>query len=327
MIVHKSLFIVGRLGARRRSSPTTRLGACSCTCPARGAQALRCYKPPHGGKTTRGRAFVVGIGHPRRELSPGRRYRACRGATYEVVARYTSTCSKGEESEAFFTSHPRTSRQIYDAEKCAVDLGIRQVNLRNLVGERVGKCNLRPARKWGLIQAGVYTYFRIDSRAHARARTMSSLGERRRMDLKSRRVECRNWFYIHLDRAHRQTRAREWKNCLGKQKLRAIESVTVSNFNFAGRPAGPYKPRSRVFGCSIARWNQPAGRISMLSPELRRAALNPDRAAKVGWKYRGSVTNAASNRPATRINVLARFKINHGQAKVSVGGTFANGTS
>ena len=95
MITHKSLFNVGRLGAHRRSSPTTWLGACSCTCRTRGAQALRCYKPPHGGKTTRGRAFVVGIGHPRRELSPGRRYRARRGAIYKVVARFASRRARG----------------------------------------------------------------------------------------------------------------------------------------------------------------------------------------------------------------------------------------
>lgn len=135
MIAHKSLF--SARDGRRRSSPTTRLGACSCTCRARGAQALRCYKPPHGGKTTRGRAFVVGIGHPRRELSPGRRYRARRGATYEVVALVTV-----REEGRFFTwsARPRGPQRIRGAEKrdraaekCAVDFGTRDVNLRNFV--------------------------------------------------------------------------------------------------------------------------------------------------------------------------------------------------
>jgi len=127
MITHKSLFNVGRLGAHRRPSPTTRLGACSCTCRTRGAQALRCYKPPHGGKTTRGRAFVVGIGHPRRELSPGRRYRARRGAIYKV-ARFVNRRARGGKKKG---RHLLVSNEGYAVckkrgratEKCAVNFG------------------------------------------------------------------------------------------------------------------------------------------------------------------------------------------------------------
>lgn len=83
------------LAPRRSSAIVVDSAACSCTCQARDAQALRCYEPPYGGKTSRGRAFVVRIGHPRRELSPGRRSRACRGATYKVVARVSEETREG----------------------------------------------------------------------------------------------------------------------------------------------------------------------------------------------------------------------------------------
>lgn len=103
----------------RRSSSTTRLGACTCTCRTRGAQALRCYEPPHGGKTARGRAFVVGIGHPRRELSPGRWSRARRGAIYEVVTR-----SRASTSEVVLPLREHT----------------RAKTTRDATGERLNRC-------------------------------------------------------------------------------------------------------------------------------------------------------------------------------------------
>lgn len=90
-ISHSSID-VQRVATPRRLSSTKVGGACTRTCRARGAQALRCDEPPHGGKTARGRAFVVGIGHPRRELSPERRFRAhrhfrsCRARTLTLDA-------------------------------------------------------------------------------------------------------------------------------------------------------------------------------------------------------------------------------------------------
>lgn len=150
-----------------------------------------------------------------------------------------------------------------------------------------------------LIQAGVYTYFRIDLRAHARARTMSSRGRWSARSNWSRAASSADVDFIYSDCAHGRARAREWKNCLEKQKLRATESVSLPLILISPAVRPVYKPRSRVFDCSIARWNQPAGRISMLSPELRRAALNPDRAAKVGWKYRDSAVSIAQHRELT----------------------------
>lgn len=170
MIVHKSLFGAGRLGARRRSAPTARLGACSYTCRARGAQALRCYKPPHGGKTTRGRAFVVGIGHPRRELSPGRWYRACRGAIYEVVARCTPTlCSRRRKVDAFLI--PRKFRQTYDARKRVarlknVQLIFAKLILRNFVSDRA-EVQFATSEEMGIYPSWCWRVF-SDGRAHTR---------------------------------------------------------------------------------------------------------------------------------------------------------------
>lgn len=335
MVVHKSLFGAGRLGARRRSAPTTRLGACSYTCRARGAQALRCYKPPHGGKTTRGRAFVVGIGHPRRELSPGRWYRAWSRRDLRSCRAFYA--DEAEERDAFLVprglSPSRIPTDIRRAEtsgaieKCAVDLGIPGSWFCGTSVSDRAEVQFATSEEMGIYPswcARVLSDWLI--RAHGRVRERCLLledgGAARN---RSPGASGADVDFI-LSRLHPQAWAGEWENCLGKQKLRATESVAVSNFNFH-RPPG--RSINRVFDCSIARWNQPTGRISMLSPELRRAALNPDRAAKVGWKYRGSATNAASNRPATRINVPARFKVNHGHAKISttVGGTIATGRS
>jgi len=162
MITHKSLFNVGRLGAHRRPSPTTRLGACSCTCRTRGAQALRCYKPPHGGKTTRGRAFVVGIGHPRRELSPGRRYRARRGAIYKVARFVNRRARGGKKKEGVFSSRTKDTRYAKNVavrpKNVQLTLELRNVKSSELYFRRPRQWNLRPARKWGLIQTGVHTF-------------------------------------------------------------------------------------------------------------------------------------------------------------------------
>lgn len=70
------------------------------------------------------------------------------------------------------------------------------------------------------------------------------------------------------------------KNC---ERRRAVLSLILISAAIAA-VVGLY--RVRIFGRWVARWNQRAGRVSMLSPELRRAALNPCRAAKVGWKPR-----------------------------------------
>lgn len=123
------------LNWRRRSSSTTRLRACSdCTCRAQGAQALRCYEPPDGGKTTRGRAFVVGIGHPRRELSPPttvprasrRHLRSCRACTLRkksiLSLRALLYVNTGAEEYA-------VQETVETTERCAVDFGTRDINL------------------------------------------------------------------------------------------------------------------------------------------------------------------------------------------------------
>lgn len=252
MIVHKSLFGAGRLGARRRSAPTTRLGACSYTCRARGAQALRCYKPPHGGKTTRGRAFVVGIGHPRRELSPGRWYRASHGAIYKVVARCTPMlCSRRRKEDAFLVPravtlaisdrHTTRGNEWRDWKMCSWSWNFEKFDPSELCfrSRRSAICD---QRRNGDLSVLVFarTFGSTNTRASARAWTMSPPWERCCTELKSRRVGCSRWFYSTPIGAHTGIRVHAYGKTVWENKSCGRPKASLSLILiFTGRPVGP----------------------------------------------------------------------------------------
>ncbi|KAG7209915.1 hypothetical protein KM043_011509 [Ampulex compressa] len=62
-----------------------------CTWQSRDAHAPRCELPAQGRETARRRAFVVGIGHPRRELSFGERLLCARTPAARVLVAIAGT--------------------------------------------------------------------------------------------------------------------------------------------------------------------------------------------------------------------------------------------